>query len=169
MYDFNVNIGDTVNVIIQYSVFKPSASDIFSVKYGMNTFGNVKIIAVYPISLGINYLYHWIEGLGSSKGLNIYPSEYDDLYCFSKNDTVFYQSASCTNLHTPYLYIVTIINSQCFYFNNNSVAESSKNEFINIYPNPTTGFVNLEILSAQITNYNFQIKIFDTLGEGSLQ
>lgn len=147
LYDFNLNVGDTLPVT-----------------YNNEYYGQNYVSSIDSILLGVTYhkrynLGFWsglfgytsiIEGVGSAFGLLeqiVNPLEhYDYLTCFTHRGTIIYTDSSSVgcNLPTPV-----------------GINEHSKEAPISIFPNPTTGIINIKTPFSEKTS----IEILDVLGK----
>lgn len=153
LYDFTVNVGDTLLNIYSDWVWYDTlyVSNVESI-----SIGGVSHKTIYLEDKNHNLLPdYWIEGIGCSAGLLAAPSEnnnlsgvFSRLHCFSANDSVFnynysYQgSGSC---HLDYLSENNFFDEQ-FY----------------IFPNPVN-----DVLYIQLPNPTepFEVSIYDAFGE----
>lgn len=136
LYDFNLNIGDSINGL--YPII-----NVDSVNIG-NIYRKRYLISAYTF----DSLY-FIEGIGSTSGL--FPSfeefeNSDDLTCFSQNNQLVWHSSTMES-RTPCDYVLT-----------NSIIE--KQEF-KVYPNP----VNDELIIENNQQINSIIELTDLLGQ----
>jgi hypothetical protein len=132
LYDFSLNIGDTVNSNSPYGYLNYDIcviADIDSIEVENNQYRKR-----YKINdWGLDY---WIEGIGSVDGLfnpimEYIIGTYCDLLCFKENDTAVY-------INNPEC-------DKCFCTLLTPVEEKEKvKDFITIYPNPTTNDLTIE-------------------------
>ena len=166
LYDFNMNIGDSI-------IFPCQMCDTDSYPYYL------KVVSIDSVLLSdmsyrkrINFDWgqnrSWIEGFGSQAGL-LYPDLvcttcmcYIELVCFRQNDTTLYSNEN---------------HVQCFdpYFSINHVGINNKN--CNVFPNPVArnSLINFESesnLIKRIELYNIlgnRIKIAQDLSSDKVQ
>jgi hypothetical protein len=156
LYDFNVNINDTLN--------------IFNLSMVVNTIDSALIneelrkkIILNPICTS-SYWTTWIEGIGdlegvlhssctnitcvgdSIVGINIGGENYE-LLCFFENDTLKYQNS----------------NYGICYYSTLNVQEINKKKSIRIYPNPVIDISFIEIENNIKGNYI--LELYNVLGE----
>lgn len=148
LFNYNLSLGDSISIPrignpITYEPGTVYAIDSFLI--GFQAHKRIRISASWSGS----YL-DFIEGVGSLQGL-LYPENgwidsWNDLYCFSKNDTVMYKN-----------FVQTYHFGNCWLTTN---VEDKKliNEVTNVYPNPTSGNINIDLkevkqdIKATITN-----------------
>ncbi len=149
LYDFSLQIGDTIN-----SVLHDLANNIASC--GVETIYLIDSILIsgnyhkaFYIQGGCGDMsLSFIEGIGSSYGLifpNVFGQVESHLSCTKVNGQTYYPSntSSCN--------LTTSINSL-----DNTFA-------VNIFPNPTTGELNIKIVPS--THSSVSVIIINTLGE----
>jgi len=142
IYDFNVNIGDTINYFEPYIV--DSIDSIYiSTHYRKRIFIHSIISSFSDV---------WIEGIGSIYGVINSMTEgvvgiRFELLCFFENDTLCYQNSNYNDC-----YIVT---------NNYEILQYGKQSF-NIYPNPIN---KCFIIDTEILNNNSIFEIYNSLGQ----
>lgn len=154
LYDFNVNIGDTVEVIyMSMSSTNNFYMQSFIVEDTSTTIINNKTRRVIQI-----YGYSWIEGIGSNSGLFIEPfpnisNYFVDLTCVSVNDTIIYEGGGAQGgggnilqQGIPGICDLTL-----------DVPEIEAIDNITLYPNPTNGNISIQ------TNNENQIKQITTI------
>ena len=132
IYDFNVNINDTINIYNPLVCFDSSnmvciVEQIDSIFIYNNYRKQIHILSAFGSEV-------WIEGIGSNRGI-LYTNQcivgnLFKLLCFYENDTLLYQ-----NPLYPYCYYPTNTND---YLDN-----KTKKEFI-IYPNPAYNKIYVE-------------------------
>jgi hypothetical protein len=131
MYDFSLNIGDTIH----------SNSPYGYLKFPTNTISDIDIIELENNQFRRRFRLndsgeYWIEGIGSTNGL-FYPiyetliGTANDLLCYKQNDTTIY-------LNNPEC-------DKCFCSLATSILESTKkSNILKIYPNPGTSEIFIE-------------------------
>jgi hypothetical protein len=142
LYDFNMQVGDTVKGLTEISSCPDTVISIDSVLVGSNYHKRWFINADYNI--------YFIEGVGSTYGLlgqsiGQCIGQFPDLWisCFSKDGVTLYPSLS-TNCE-----IITSTHS----------INSTLNE-VNIYPNPSTGSFTIDLNDTGIN----EIQLYDVFG-----
>jgi hypothetical protein len=157
LYDFTVDVGDTITNVFLNDNWPDTlyVSNISNITIGSSSH---KTIHLSFDSAGFgSFSDYWIEGVGCSAGLLVDPflnqnisGTYVRLECFSTSDSIF-------NPQSNYYYMGSG-NCQLNYLS----SESSIDEIIQFYPNPTS-----EILTLQIEKSveEFEIKIYNTAGE----
>ncbi|CAN5435711.1 hypothetical protein BH10BAC1_BH10BAC1_13980 [soil metagenome] len=159
LYDFNLVVGDTLVYSYNNSSYflgQNVVSGIDSVVVGTQYHKRFKISASgYPNYVSI------IEGIGSTFGLLemfIDPFEWsDNLICFSHNG----QSVWADSIGRPPTYIP----ANCSLPTPVGIIEHSKETQISVFPNPTTGIVNIKTPFSEKTT----IEIVNILGKKMLQ
>ena len=132
IYDFSLNIGDTVISNSPYGYLNYDIcviADIDSIEVENNQYRKRFKINDWELD-------YWIEGIGSIDGL-FHPimeyiiGTYSDLLCLKDNDTAVY-------INNPEC-------DKCFCTLYTPIEELAKNtECINIYPNPTTANIHID-------------------------
>ena len=143
IYDFDVNIGDTIyfnNPFFTYAIL--DSLIIVDTIYQINYAGALR--NAIDVRRDIGGQETWVEGVGNTigileggYGLLSYTGWSVRLLCFFENDTLLYHYA-------PY--------SECFYENVNNVENSSLTSEINIYPNPASSFLQVSSESIKLTS-----------------
>lgn len=140
LYDFNLGVGDTLPVTYNISY------------YGQNYVLSIDSILVgttYHKRYNLNYT-SIIEGVGSSFGLIeplINPLEhYDFLTCFTYRGVIVYTDSSSISCNLPAPV---------------GISEHQHETRISIFPNPTTGTVNIKTNFSEKT----EIEIMEVLGK----
>ena len=159
LYDFNLNVGDTLPYSYNNSVYflgQNVVSGIDSVKVGMQYHKQFRISAPgYPNYVSI------IEGVGSTFGLLemfIDPFEWsDNLICFSYNG----QNVWADSLGHPPTYIP----ANCSLPSPVGINEHSRESSISVFPNPTIGIITIKTSFSEKTT----IEISDVLGKKIVQ
>lgn len=155
LYDFNLNVGDTLTYSYNNSSYflgENYVSGIDSIVVGTQYHKQFKISAP-----GYTNYVSIIEGVGSTFGLLemfIDPFEWsDNLICFTyKGQNVWADSIG----HPP-----TYIPANCSLPSPVGINEHTEETQISIFPNPTTGTINIKTPFSEIT----RIEIFDVLGK----
>ena len=127
VYDFSVEVGDTIN----NAIFGPDESLIISAIDTIELYTDSRRIIHFENFRDI----HWIEGIGNERGLlstsGGYPTNgsYNDLICFKKNDTLVYLNSGYTG---------------CFNFLS-SISDHKSDKTISVYPNPVIGISIIDL------------------------
>lgn len=127
VYDFSVEVGDTIN----NAIFGPDESLIISAIDTIELYTGSRRIIHFENFRDI----HWIEGIGNVRGLlstsGSYPTNgsSNDLICFKKNDTMVYLNSGYTG---------------CFHFLS-SISDHKSDRTIRAYPNPVTGISVIDL------------------------
>jgi hypothetical protein len=127
VYDFSINVGDTIS----NAIFGPGESLIVSALDTIDLYTDSRRIIHFE---DFPYI-HWIEGIGNERGLlspsGSYPTNgsSNDLICFKKNDTLVYRNSGYAD---------------CFYFLS-SVSDQKSNKTMGAYPNPVTGISRIDL------------------------
>jgi len=137
IYDFNVNIGDTINY------FEPYIVDSIDSIYISNQYR--KRIFIHSIISSFSDV--WIEGIGSIYGVINSMTEgvvgiRFELLCFYENDTLSYIDSSY---------------NECYYNTYNVIENISVNSPFIIYPNPATQTINISFNNQQNMPYTFEL------------
>lgn len=148
LYDFNLNLGDTLGYWMNNDSPDNWVSSVDSVLIGAQYHKRYFISGDTTSSIGRNYV-ALIEGVGSTFGLlgrliPVFESE-SHLVCFSRDGIMQYNDGTTTTCNP------VIIN----------VSENKREIDIKIFPNPTRG----EFYITSKTNEKRHIKMFNILGE----
>jgi len=146
LYDFSLNIGDTINEECFNGFFTLVVTDIDTMLIGN------KLRKVFHFNTP---LFNWVEGIGNLNisnnglgGLLYYIGQfpvkaqwlYNFLICFKQNDTIVYFNSNyseCMPLNVP--------------------AKLAVSDNIIISPNPATNYLTLNIENVQLLPFNFMI------------
>ncbi|HCY00604.1 MAG TPA: hypothetical protein DG754_10735 [Bacteroidales bacterium] len=141
LYNFNLEVGDTIFNEYDYLYVENISSEFFCGKYRKTyTIGGYS---------GLKYY----EGIGSQYGL-LEPHYYfiigevRNLVCYYKNKEMLY-------LNPAY--------DDCYFNNVSSINASTENDKYKIYPNPSNGFLILEIAD-YIPNSEYELMLFNSSG-----
>lgn len=148
LYDFNMNVGDTVKGYIQ-SFSLPTADIVISID-------SVLVGSTYRKRWKINsdYNIQIIEGIGSTYGLFEHsPGSVTDLpdyslICFQQNGQSLYPNATANCQHITPVYTIDKFSNH-----------------INVFPNPSTGYFIIDFNNSEIK----EIKLSDLNGNVVLQ
>lgn len=149
IYDFNIQIDDTVMITNYYCDIHVYCSNIDTLEYNGILRKRYKIDHEW----GANLNEYWIEGIGSNEGLFYTHHEVcisdvkHVLLCYYENDTLMYQS--------PY-------HDDC-YLTNVGLDENTMDLNIKIIPNPVTG--TSRILIPEIIKHEVLLSIYDYQGK----
>lgn len=136
VYDFDVNIGDTIDFYNPFSHIGYFDTTIVVVNVDSVFYGNTirKVIDVAQYGTNASAVYgveRWIEGIGSFYGIleNGYMIAqfvgwYNRLLCYHKNDSLIYQNPAY---------------NKCFF--DADINEFSDKNLIKIYPNPAKEYI----------------------------
>ncbi len=152
LYDFNLNIGDTISVG-GIAAGESTSGNFFYTIIDVDTIiidnTPLKRLIIEDKEHGLGIQFEWIEGIGSNFGLVTRYWSIDgyspELFCCSQNGEIIYQSKTARQY-----------NACCIFVGIDDVS----NFDINIYPNPTTSNVNIDIEN----NHAFLI-MFDMTGK----
>lgn len=141
LYDFNVNIGDTVQIynsdLIVAQVDTVNFADEYRKRILLH-YDNDQFDSLHCES--------WFEGIGSLCGV-IYPGEYGliggprRLICYTENDILIYQNPLFSN---------------CFPYPFNRINNIEDN-VLSIFPNPTKNSINIYRPSDYIHEYKIEV------------
>jgi hypothetical protein len=153
LYDFNLNIGDTITAW-GISTMGPTSEKYFYTILDIDTIiindTPLKRLIVEDKEYYFGKQFEWIEGIGSNFGLItrflVWDTATPELFCCRQNGEVIYRG------ETPHYYN----NACCIQMGIDDVVTFD----INIYPNPTTSNVNIDIEN----NHAFLI-MFDMTGK----
>lgn len=144
LYDFNVDLGDTIYCsYIGFAI----VDSIDSVQISNELKKRYFLRHGYDLIEEI-----WIEGLGSLYGILTSFSGSGggmrhELLCFIENDTIKYT-------HPDY--------NTCYYSTVGITQKEGGNETINLFPNPSNDFINIDIENS--SNKTFQLIIINIFG-----
>jgi hypothetical protein len=153
LYDFNLNVGDTITTAgigpcslgIYYDYFY-TIIDVDTIIID-NT--PLKRLIINDAEFDLNVPFEWIEGIGSNFGLFSRFCCWDgmspELFCCSQDGKIIYQSKTAQKRNACYIEMGI---------------EDLSNFNINVYPNPTTSNINIDIEN----NHAFLI-MFDMTGK----
>jgi len=159
LYDFNVNIGDIVDIAcpyinpysMQFEFFKYLQMIVFSIDSVETNEGLKKRIKLNPICT-TEYETHWIEGIGDMSG--ILNSTVGSIFCGGDSLVGTGTGGSvdellCCKEDSSLLFINSFYNT-CYYYSTAGINEPVKNKFdLNIYPNPIVDVSTIEISDRQ--------------------
>ena len=135
LYDFTLNIGESVDVI-----FQNSSGNNPSYSMATTVINNIDTITVNGTPRRRLYTegYEWIEGIGCVSGLFMEPwinvsNYFRELLCMSKSDTTHYNGGPLIT-GTPGVCELTL----------NTIELDQNNNYISIYPNPTSDRINVQ-------------------------
>jgi Secretion system C-terminal sorting domain len=169
LYNFNLNVGDTfydrrkdvsgTAFIYKYKVTSITASTLTSdvrMQFNFNYAGYQGAATSYS-NLGFSCNSFWLEGIGSIKGIFntrtsaegteyfvaavVSNASFANLICF-EHKNLQYMAQSCLTL---------------------GLKENETNSNIRFYPNPSSGFLNMQLTDATLSNYN--LKLINVLGQ----
>lgn len=149
LYDFDLSIGDTLH----WKPYNNVVLDIDSVKLS-----NGKYEKRFFFNKDTSYYDYWIRGVGSSLGfLYSYVDAGPYAYPFQKYRSVCFDGSVDHKFHESADLDSAMVNS-CYIILPTSVANVSKEEKVELFPNPVVGNamnINLE-KEADLTIYNMQ-------------
>jgi hypothetical protein len=142
LYDFNVGIGDTINIGFSQALVVDTIDTI----YVFDSYKKRFVLSYFGIIGEV-----WIEGIGSLCGVLASGSAFIvggkyDLLCYSENDTLKYSN--------PFY-------SECYY-NNVGVIEIESNQW-KLFPNPFIESTTIEFENNNSENYT--LEIYNNLGQ----
>ena len=151
-YNFNVNVGDTI-------VFPD---------FGWSWYNSIYVSEIDSILIAGNYRTVisfldvpdvWIEGMGCSAGLFAHPAYNDNISggmanmeCFSHNDTSYVPDGTSTFFNAGASCSLNYLSSEPIHQTNN----------VDVYPNPTTGLLILQLGEA---GGIIELQILNSLGQ----
>jgi hypothetical protein len=157
LYDFNLEIGDTLPESYFVSFGYYFVTDIDSVLVGTNYHKRYKIDDQYTISSGSSESTYLIEGVGYISDLLSIVSWYAEwdisLNCFSVNEISMY----------PY-YEPSFLS--CRFFGADVSIKENENLKLNFYPNPINDFTSeINFSYSSINDLNLKVEIRDMNGK----
>ncbi len=153
LYDFNLNVGDTLPVTVNSSYTVNVVDAVDSILLGGVYH---KSFLIRDVASGPPY-FALVEGMGSTIGLmeaqNVFFERYDNLECFTKSGTTVYENHQSSFSGSP--------NYGCALPGTVGINEHSKDGPFNVFPNPTTGILILKTPFSE----NTRVEIADVLGK----
>jgi hypothetical protein len=173
LYDFNVNIGDIVDIAcphinpysMQFEFFKYLQMIVFSIDSVETNEGLKKRIKLNPICT-TEFETHWIEGVGDMGG--ILNSTVGSVFCSGDSLVGIGTGGSvdellCCKDDSLLLFINSFYNT-CYYYSTAGINEPVKNKIdVNVYPNPIVDISTFEISNLQ--SVLIHLDIFNLSGE----
>jgi hypothetical protein len=133
LYNFNLALGDSTTIPILGNPITYQYATVYDIDFFMIGFQSHKRIRV---SGWFGNSFDYVEGVGSPQGLlypeNSYIDSWNDLYCFSRNDTIMYNNLFAT-YYPGNCWITTDIENT-----------ELKQEAKSIYPNPTNNVIHID-------------------------
>jgi hypothetical protein len=141
LYDFNLNIGDTINFFILNKTYNLIVDNIDSVQIS-----NLSYRKGYSLNSGVHYC-GLTEGIGSTTGLLEPPDMVDfnpQLVCFIQDSIQLYGISAC-NLPSQ-------------------VANINETIDLKMFPNPFHSTATIEIKNEELKIKNLELKMYDVMG-----
>lgn len=137
LYDFNLNIGDTITTG-GISTMGPTSKKYFYTIIDVDTViindTPLRRLIIEDEEYYFGKQFEWIEGIGSNFGLitrfRVWDTATPELFCCSQNGEIIYQSETAQEYKAC-----------CIYVGINDISNFN----LNIYPNPTTSKINIDI------------------------
>ena len=156
LFDFNLEVGDTIFDFYYYyeNILMVVADSVSSINLGGENLKQIFVTYYCKFNLNLSYNDVWVENIGSmSNGLlnnGCYCltgcTDAHHLLCYKENDLLLYKNS---HYNTCYKNTLPL-----------EVEETKVDKYL-IYPNPTSGILNLRGFSQNATT----IKIHNTIGQ----